>query len=105
MDSILRFGLGTRDGCMDALDRLDDAIDILGEAIGRVGASTQQLEHALSFQMQRETNLTSVSQIRDADMAQETSNLTKDAIMEQAATMSLIQANQLQLEAITKLLG
>ena len=71
-----------------------------------MGASTQRLEHALSFQMQRETNLAhSVSQIRDADMAQETSNLTKDAIMEQAATMSLIQANQLQLEAITKLLG
>ena len=103
---IVDLDLSTRDGCMDALDRLDDAIDILGEAIGRVGASTQRLEHALSFQMQRETNLAhSVSQIRDADMAQETSNLTKDAIMEQAATMSLIQANQLQLEAITKLLG
>ena len=59
------------------------------------GAVQNRLEHTLAVQATYQENLTSAeSRIRDVDMAEEMTKLTKDQILQQAGTAMLAQANQ-----------
>ena len=82
-------------GATAALATLDRAIDSVNANRGTLGALQNRLEYTIN-------NLSSISnatsgakgRIMDADFAQETSQLTKNQILSQAATSMLAQANQ-----------
>ena len=82
-------------GATAALATLDRAIDSVNANRGTLGALQNRLEYTIN-------NLSSISnatsgakgRIIDADFAQETSQLTKNQILSQAATSMLAQANQ-----------
>jgi flagellin len=82
-------------GATKALATLDRAIDSVNANRGTLGALQNRLEYTIN-------NLSSISnatsgakgRIMDADFAQETSQLTKNQILSQAATSMLAQANQ-----------
>ncbi|MEM1453063.1 MAG: flagellin [Planctomycetota bacterium] len=77
-----------------ALTDIDSAIDAVNDARGVLGAQQNRMESALrSIQVQRENLSASESRIRDVDVAEETADLTRNSIMQQAATTILSQAN------------
>ncbi len=80
------------------------AVANLGKVQGIVGASINQLNFATSLAQSQVTNYSAAqSQIRDADMAQEASNLTKSQTLMQSSMAALAQANQIP-QSILKLL-
>ena len=82
-------------GATAALATLDKAIDAVNANRGNLGALQNRLEYTIN-------NLSSISnatsgargRILDADFAKETSEMTKNQILSQAATSMLAQANQ-----------
>jgi flagellin len=78
-----------------SISQIDAAIDNVSAARASFGAVQNRLEHTLTVQSTYQENLTSAeSRIRDVDMAEEMTQLTKDQILQQAGTSMLAQANQ-----------
>ena len=74
---------------------VDAAIDQVSSARATFGAVQNRLEHTLSVQATYQENLVAAeSRIRDVDMAEEMTKLTKEQILQQAGTAMLAQANQ-----------
>ncbi len=89
-----------------ALSNIDTAIDSVNQSRGVLGAQQNRMESALrSIQVQRENLSASESRIRDVDVAEETADLTRNSIMQQAATTILTQANVQPQIALTLLQG
>jgi flagellin len=77
-----------------AITAVDTAITTLAQARGRLGASQNRLQSAFSsVQTARENTSAAESRIRDVDFAAETADLTRNTILQQAATSVLQQAN------------
>ena len=75
---------------------VDTAIASIATARSDLGAVQNRLDHNIgNLQSQAENLTASKSRITDADYAAETANLTKNQIMQQAATAMLSQANQM----------
>ncbi len=75
---------------------VDTAISSIARARSDLGAVQNRLDHNIANLQSQAENLTaSKSRITDADYAAETANLTKNQIMQQAATAMLSQANQM----------
>jgi len=84
----------TASGANAALDLVDAAINTVSTARGDLGASQNRLQSAYaSIQSQTENLSTAESRIRDVDVAFETADLTRNSILQQAATSVLAQAN------------
>ena len=84
---------------------LDIGLQYLLDAATLVGAQNKRLEFTAENITTETENLTaSESVIRDADMAKEVTEYTKQNILSQAAQSMLAQANQLHL-SILSLLG
>ncbi len=84
----------TAGGADGALAVLDDAINSVNEARGNLGAVQNRLSSAYrSIQNSRELLAAAESRIRDVDVATETADLTRNSILQQAATSVLAQAN------------
>ncbi|WP_354699766.1 Flagellin [Paraconexibacter sp. AEG42_29] len=82
-------------GAATALTDIDAAIDRVSAARSNFGAVQNRLEHTLTVQATTQENLMSAeSRIRDVDMADEMTKLTKSQILTQAGTAMLSQANQ-----------
>ena len=89
-----------------SLAAIDTAIETVNSARGTLGAQQNRMESALrSIQVQRENLSASESRIRDVDVAEETADLTRNSIMQQAATTILTQANVQPQIALTLLQG
>ena len=94
-DHIENVNIGTQAGAQDAIDILDSALNQITAAQAKLGSTQNRLQHNID-------NLTSASslteqargRITDADFALETSQLSKQQILSQAATSMLAQANQ-----------
>ena len=83
------------DGADAAIDTIDSAIDAVSETRSELGAKQNRLEHTIAnLQVASENLSASESRIRDADMAQEMVEFTRNQIMQQAGTSMLAQANQ-----------
>ena len=81
-------------GAQSALASIDGAIGAVNDARGILGAQQNRMQSSLrSIQIQRENLSASESRIRDVDVAMETADLTRNSIMQQAATSILQQAN------------
>ena len=86
--------VSTSSGANTALDLIDTAIDTVNTARGDLGASQNRLGSAYaSIQSATENLSTAESRIRDVDVAWETADLTRNSILQQAATSVLAQAN------------
>jgi len=78
----------------DALALIDDAINSVSTSRGALGASINRLNSTFrTIQSTREGLSAAESRIRDVDVAQETADLTRNSILQQAAVSILAQAN------------
>ncbi|HEX2291173.1 MAG TPA: flagellin [Pseudonocardiaceae bacterium] len=81
-------------GASDAIDVLDDAINKVSTQRADLGAIQNRFDHTINNLNVAVENLTaSESRIRDADMAQEMVQFTRNQILSQAGTAMLAQAN------------
>lgn len=86
------------------LAKLDVDIAAMSSTRATFGAAQSQFQAAISNIQNTATNLTtSRGRIVDADYAQETANLTKNQILQQAGTAMLAQANALPNTVLTLL--
>jgi flagellin len=86
--------LATDTAARTALGEIDDAIDILNESRGALGAIQNRLNYASANLATTIENVQAAeSVIRDVDMAAEMTTFTKNQILLQAGTAMLAQAN------------
>ena len=79
----------------DILDSVDVGIKEISTRRGTIGAITNRLESAVeALDIQNENLLAAKSRIMDADIAEESSNYTRQQILQQASASLLTQANQ-----------
>jgi flagellin len=78
-----------------AIETLDKSLEEVSSAQAKLGAIQNRLQHNID-NLSKSAMLTeqSVGRVVDADFATETSNLSKQQILNQAATAMLAQANQ-----------
>lgn len=91
---------------ISAIDYLDDAINVVSQTRGQFGAAQNRLTTTIAnLQIQSENLSAAESRIRDVDVAVETSALTRNSILQQAAISILSQANTQPQAALTLLQG
>jgi flagellin len=94
----------TVDGSNSAIDTIDVALSQLNRTRGDIGALQNRFNSAISSLQVASENLQSArSRIVDADVAQETAQLTRNQILIQAGVSVLAQANQLPSVALSLL--
>ena len=87
-----------------AVSQLDDAINAVSRVRGQFGAAQNRLSTTIAnLQIQSENLSAAESRIRDVDVAVETSALTRNSILQQAAISILAQANTQPQAALTLL--
>jgi flagellin len=88
-------GLDLTSDAAGAVSAVTSAITTLGTAQGQVGQLQNRLSYAVSLaQSQVVNNRAAESRIRDANIAEESSNLTRFSILNQSGLAALAQANQ-----------
>lgn len=98
--------IGTASGAQFALQRIDAALTSIASNRAGLGALQNRFESTISNLQNVAENVTGArSRIQDADFASETSNLTKNQIMQQAGTAMLAQANSLPQSVLSLLRG
>jgi len=81
-------------GASAAITAIDSAINTISTNRGTLGAQQNRLDSTLrSILNVRENTSAAESRIRDVDVAFETADLTRNSILQQAATAVLAQAN------------
>ncbi len=86
--------IATQSNAIAAVTVLATAVSTLGAAQANVGKGQNQFNFAINLAGTQLTNLAAAeSRIRDADLAQESANLTKAQILLQAGLAALAQAN------------
>ena len=86
--------IATLDDAASAIELIDSAINQVSMQRADLGAMQNRLEHTVNNLGTTAENLTSAeSRIRDVDMAKEMMAMTKNNILNQAATAMLAQAN------------
>ncbi|MEK9628419.1 MAG: flagellin [Nitrospinota bacterium] len=86
--------ISTKEGAREALVELQNAVDTLSGARARVGAAQNRLTRAIQNLGVNIENLTAAaSTIRDADVAQEVTGLTKQLLLVQTSAAMVGQAN------------
>jgi flagellin len=99
-------GLDTAANAQLAIQSIDNAIDTVSTARGGMGAVSNRLSSTMSNLDQIAVNLSaSQGRIQDADFAQETGNLAKNQILQQAATAMIAQANASKSSVLTLVRG
>ncbi len=89
----------------NAIGRLDEAINMVSNVRGQLGAYQNRLEHAVASLDTTEESLTqALSRIEDIDMALEMTEYTQSNVLQQAGVSVLAQANDLP-ESVLQLLS
>ena len=77
------------------LDKIDEVINEISGRVTTLGAAQNRIDSAVeSISVQSENITSSLSTLRDADVAEESSNYIKSQILQQAAATLLATANQ-----------
>ncbi len=98
--------ISNSDTAQAAVAALADAVATLGRAQAVVGRGQNQFNFAINLAQSQVTNLAAAeSRIRDADLAQESANLTKSQILLQAGIAALAQANSAPQQVLALLKG
>ena len=88
----------------DVIDKIDGAIDKVNSERAMYGAVQNRFDSVISnLQTSVENQSAAKSRITDADFAQETSNLSRAQILQQAGTAMVAQANQLPQQVLSLL--
>ena len=97
--------ISTADGAQDAIRVVDDAIATIDDVRANLGAVQNRFSSTISNLQNVVENVSAArSRIRDTDFAQETAQLTRNQILQQASVSILAQANQ-QPQIALSLLG
>ena len=84
-----------------SITKIDKALQQISGIRATIGAQVNRLEYTIDNLDTARQNLTSAeSRIRDLDMAEETTNMTKNQILVQSATSMLAQANKVPQQAL-----
>ncbi|MGC9519819.1 MAG: flagellin [Desulfuromonadaceae bacterium] len=95
LSSVASIDISSQTGANDALNTIDGAIAFIDNQRGSLGAVQNRFESTIANLQNVSENLTAArSRILDADIAQETSAMTKNNILQQAGVSILAQANQ-----------
>lgn len=87
--------INNKESAQESLETIDKALTHVNVIRARVGASQNRLQTTFNSQSIYYENLSlAKSRIKDADMALETTNYTKEQILRQAGVSVLQQANQ-----------
>ncbi|MCM5679394.1 flagellin [Schlegelella sp. S2-27] len=87
-----------------AIKQIDDALNQVNSARATLGAVQSRFENAVSnIAIQAENTAAARGRIVDADFAQETANLSKAQILQQAGTAMVAQANQMPQQVLSLL--
>ena len=87
--------ISTQTGAQDAVDVIKNAINIVSDVRGTLGATQNRLDHTINNLSVMEENIQDAeSSIRDTDVAEEMMAYTKNNILIQSAQAMLAQANQ-----------
>ncbi|MBA3005652.1 MAG: flagellin domain-containing protein [Desulfocapsa sp.] len=106
LDSVDDVDISTVEGASDAIRTIDGAISQIDTIRGNLGAIQNRFESTISNLQNVSENLSAArSRILDADIAQETSAMTKSNILQQAGVAILAQANQTPQLALQLLQG
>jgi flagellin len=96
--------IGSQKGAWEALQHIDQAIDKVNTARGELGAIQTRFEKSVeNIDIQNENLSAARGRIIDADFAQETANLSRTQILQQAGTAMVAQANQLPQQVLSLL--
>ncbi|MGG5873050.1 flagellin [Pseudomonas peli] len=105
LNSVASIDISTTAGAQSALGIVNGAISNIDSQRAQLGAVQNRFENTISNLQNISENASAArSRIRDTDYAAETSELTKNQILQQAGTAILAQANQLP-QAVLSLLG
>ncbi|HEX2875585.1 MAG TPA: flagellin [Polyangiaceae bacterium] len=86
----------TAGSALNSIGRIDSAIQIISTERAKYGAAMNRLDVTVSSIQTMRVNLSAAnSRIRDVDVAEETSQLSRNQVLAQAGTSMLAQANQL----------
>jgi len=97
--------ISTSTGAQTAIGLVDTAIDSVNTLQASLGAQQNRFQSAITNLQSQSTNLNSAqASITDADFAQETANLSKAQVLQQAGISVLAQANSMP-QQVLKLLG
>ena len=95
LNSVNDIDITTVDGASDAIESIDGALSTIDSIRGDLGAVQNRFESTIANLQNVSENLSAArSRILDADIAEETSNMTKQNILQQAGVSILAQANQ-----------
>jgi flagellin len=98
--------LSTLDGATAALTAIDNALSSIDSGRGDLGAVQNRFSSTISALQSTSENLSAArSRIQDADFAEETANLSRAQILQQAGTAMLAQGNAATQNVLTLLRG
>jgi len=96
--------LTTASGAQTAIDTIDSAIDEVNDVRAQFGAVQNRIDSAISNMTQYVESLSAAeSQIMDADYANETAEMTRLQVMQQAGVAALAQARTINQSVISLL--
>ncbi|MDR2355823.1 MAG: flagellin [Clostridiales Family XIII bacterium] len=99
-----KIDLRTQAGANTAIGVIDEAIGKISSERSRMGAVTNRMDHTIRSLSTAEENMTaSESRIRDADMAKEILNYTRNTILAQAS-LSIMAQSKMMPQSILRLL-
>ena len=102
---VSNINLTTVDGAQKAIAKINKAIDTVSAERSKLGSFQNRLEFAINNLRNTHSNLTaSESRIRDADIALEMIEFTRNQIISQSGTAMLAQANAVP-QGVLQLLG
>ncbi|WP_407658757.1 flagellin [Marinobacterium marinum] len=105
LSAVSDIDIGSQSGSNDAISVIDKALSYISEQRADLGAVQNRFESTIANLASISENVSAArSRIQDADFAQETANLTRNQILQQAGTSILAQANQLP-QQVLSLLG
>ncbi|HEY9688171.1 MAG TPA: flagellin [Coleofasciculaceae cyanobacterium] len=99
-------GVASAASALAAITTIDNALTTVGNRRGAIGALSNRLEGAANnLSVSIENLASSESRIRNVDVAEESANLTRNQILQQASAAMLSQANQTPQLALQLLKG
>lgn len=100
-----KINISNQSGGNAAIDRINDAINLVSQYRAGLGAAQNRLEHTINNLKVTSENITAAeSRIRDTDMADEITAFTKNNILLQASQSMLAQSNSVP-QSILSLIG
>ena len=92
---IAALNISTAGGAATAVTAITTAVATVGTVVGTIGSLQNRLQYAIGLAQYQAVNTKAAeSRIRDANMAEESANLTRYNVLTQSGLAALAQANQ-----------